>query len=517
MANPDQAIEDRAKQLLARRDDLSVLQDEWRVVEDVIDGPSKLRGETYLPKHMSEHADEYKKRVRLTPVFTETPGIMQARQGGMFRKPWTVKVPASLVYLLTKASLGGSSVNDLIVKAAEFCQVQGFCGALLDRPPLPADVKDRSVSVEEAQQRKLGETFIALYPAAQILAWASDARGLLWVKLIETCERASAWDAKPVKVHTIRIVDRISITVYEVTERPDEKQRYVIAEHPPVPHGRIDADSQPCVPFRFFHPFAAKDNIGRPILKASAEADAAALWVLSELLWFAYMLCPILTLTTDRDEEDIGKMPIGASRFIPLKSKTPNSEEEKLAFVALDATAIDKLMQIWDRLVSKAKAAGGKESAAAVTGPVEQSGVSKAWTFKTTEERIMFLLAFNLQAGFQWLLELAERGTGKEKSEGCSVSFPETFDIEAPADAVSQALEQAERFQAFGVNGAVMQLLLRAAEAALPNLDTDAWDEIEKQILALKDRELRPGSVLDKALKPNPAEPETGKGAENGA
>ncbi|MCW8128924.1 MAG: hypothetical protein KIS92_00940 [Planctomycetota bacterium] len=510
-----------AAALLSKRSDLDELQKQWMIVEDVLEGPAAMKTETYLPQHLNEHEKEYDKRKRLTPVFAETPGILQSRQGALCRTPPAITLPDSMKYLETQATLSGMTLLDVVAKSSELDQCNGFHGILLDRRPVPKELQGKEISMAEKKSRDLGRVYMAIYSAEQILNFSSNAEGLVYVKLHEVSLEAGTWNAKPVKVHTVRIVDRENISLFKITEleQPTQDGKYSIETFPPVKHGFTDAANAGIVPFRFFHPFPVKkDKIGRPILAGAAQADVAAMWVLSELLWQAYMLCPILTLKTDRTEDEIEELELGTSRFIPLKNKNAltGNEGEALEFVHTDAQPIQHLMTIHQMLVSKAKDAGGKNGAAALPVAVEQSGVSKAWTFKTTEERILFLLSICLQAGFQWLLEVIGRAEGQTDAKAISITFPDSFDIASPAEEFASLSEAVDFFLALGVNGAAIQLLLKGVQGLLPNLDEQSFDEIKKEIEALRDKDPRPEAALRNALKPPEPPPAPDQGRKKG-
>lgn len=517
-----ETAKERAAKLLSRDAKLAELAAQWKVVEDVMAGADSLRNPTYLPQHMYEHEDEYKKRLKLTPVFRETPEILQRRQGALFRQPPSIGLPARLKYMEKAATLSGLKIEDLVAKVADAAQCNGYCGILIDRRPLPPDVKAKGgeVSAAEAETRQLGQPFLAFYSGESIFEFGKDELGLTWVKLVETTELKGSWDGEARKRHKIRIVSREVIQLITIVEPKEGDPR--ILEDLPILHGAKDANGNAVLPFFLFQPFPAKkDGIGRPILKDPAEADAAALWVLSELCWICYCAFPILKFHTTRADDDAVEelaKDLAASRFVVLRAgnSIAGNEKEDLSYTQYDTAPLDKLKAIWEMLAGKAKEAGGRSAAAAVPVAVEQSGVSKAWSFKTGEERILFLLSLTLRAGFQWLLELAARmsagpakGESKE-TDAVSVTFPEKFDLGDNAESFETASDAAEFFAQHGINAAVAALLVKAAEAVLPNLDEKSWKEIEAEIKARASEELRAKTVLDNGLK-DPKQPKDGE------
>jgi hypothetical protein len=302
--------------------------------------------------------------------------------------------------------------------------------------------------VAEAAARNLGRPYIALYAAPEILDWdfGSDGR-LAWVKFGEEELWRPRWDAPPELHRVYRIVDRQTIAVYRA--RRDGSGEWRVLAETPIAHGFLDT-----VPVVFLHPFPAQDGIGRPILQRAAEADIAATRVLSDLVWDLFMLGnPILTLKTNRNNEELAKLGLGATRYIPLKNGQPGIENpEELGFVKLDPAGIELLFRAHELFANQAtKAAAGIESSV----PRQQSGVALAWRFKTGEERALFLLARALEPFLARCLELAAEALNPspcplpQRERGIVVRLPEAFDV-APAseslDAAEKVLGVAERF-----------------------------------------------------------------------
>ncbi len=395
------------------------------------------------------------------------------------------------------------SFEDLAVQAACLAQTHGFCAALIDRDPLPEDVTangndqrstvngqwdnernantgvspaDRNVcptseknvcpttlnvSEAEARARDLGRPYIALYAAPEILDWdfGSDGR-LSWVKFGEEELWRPRWDAEPEVVRVYRIVDREFIHVYRVRANanglpsprapsgrvgplPAGEGTAVVAESP-VAHGFGE------VPVVFLHPFPAQDGIGRSLLLRAAEADIAATRVLSDLVWDLFLLGnPILTLKTNRSEEEQKQLCLGASRYIPLRNSRPGMEDaEELKFVQLDATGIELLFKAHGLFAAQARQAGSTGEEAGAT-PVQQTGIAQAWRFKTGEERVLFMLARALEPFLSQCLSLAVRALGDDANSSVTVRLADSFDV-APAsealDGAEKLLELAEKF-----------------------------------------------------------------------
>ena len=435
-----------------------------------------------------ESFDEYAKRLEMTPFFSETPGILQSRQGALFRKPPDIHVPEALERFIAAATVNGMSFLDVVVKLSEQCQVGGFAGLLIDREILPTDVRDRAITQAEVDARGLGRVIVAPFAAHQIRDWASDRHGLVWVKLVELHENYdAAWDGRKRDVYTVRVVDRVNITVWDVENKKDGTHK--VGDPVVIPHGATDAQGRPVVPFRMFHPFPARDGIGRSNLRASADADVAATRLLSDLLWFTHMMSPILTLTTTREKSEIANIGLGASYLNVLQGAQNGSPEEKLAYVQLDATAADKLAAMYDRLCQKAREQANKSADAGVAGPVHQSGISKAWTFKTGEERVLFLLSICLQEGLQWTLELVARMSQAESGK-VAIGFPQSYDITGVPEQIAITAQALPLLTGYGLSTPAIHLLHKLSAGLMTNPSDDEQRALRSELAKLRTRDL---------------------------
>ena len=491
---------DFVNRLSSRRPGLEQLEPGWRLVDDVLAGKIKRRcsdgwNSPYFPKGRLEGESEYSLRVELTPFFPQTPQLLASRLGALFKQRIQIETNstphpafAETDRLTSALSLKGRrerharferflkeagrrhvSFEDLAVQASCLAQTHGFCAALLDRDPLPEDVKGASangtphpglaggagagqlarpspsrgegvgarvtnnarratlnVSQAEANARDLGRPYLALYAAPEILDWdfGSDGR-LAWVKFGEEELWRPRWDAEPEVVRVYRIVDREFIHVYRVRTNGNGTPHPAFADmassRRPSPsggegNGPATVAETPVahgfgeVPVVFLHPFPAQDGIGRSLLLRSAEADIAATRVLSDLVWDLFLLGnPILTFKTTRSEEEQKQLCLGASRYIPLRNSRPGEEDaEELKFVQLDSTGIELLFKAHGLFAAQARQAGSSGDEASAM-PVQQTGIAQAWRFKTGEERVLFMLARALEPFLSQCLSLAVR------------------------------------------------------------------------------------------------------------
>lgn len=537
MSNSDQSPidpdQEKIKKLLAPKPGLSKILEQTRVVEDVLSAsikePSRLgkvrigadaatlgatgvnmplphiaaaqdRGiptdvwgmgtreypeSPYLPKNTQEHPDEYAKRLKLTPLLLETPNIMQSRMGSMFKKPPVVELPEGMEDFAESCTARNASLNDVFARTLDRTQVNGYFGILLDREVLPADTVGREdqINQAEADERKLGKSIFAMYTAWQILDWEEDRDGLVWVKVVDSYTEKAGWDSDPVQVHIVRVIDRKNITKYEIRQDPVKDMNPTLKTYPPVEHGRVHWKSnKPFCPFRIIAPVKAEDGIGRSVVRGSAEADITATRILSELIWMIHLTAPLLALWTNRPENEIGDIGCGASRYVVLRAKGGvNDEGEDLKFIQVDTQPLDRLSVQHEKFKAAAREQADRMNLGAITGQGEVSGVSKAWSFKTSEERILFLFGHVMEEIFTDLLKQIASDDGLDVTK-VSVKFPETYDIQGPTD----TLAQAERFlsicQTFDLPISAGLALKKLTASMLQSIDQDSQDKVAAEI-----------------------------------
>lgn len=419
--------------LRARRAGLDALDAAWELIDDVVEQHIKYRAmdgwhSKYLPKGNLEPQSEYQRRIELTPFFPQTPLCIANRLGALFAKGLAVTNAAPLATFLPEAGRRHASFDDIAATAAQMVQMHGFVAALIDHETLPDDLIGQEISQADADKRRLGRPFIALYAAQSIYDWEYGPDGrLLFVKIVEEASFKSAWDAPTETETQVRIVDRTTITLYHITT--DAQGNSTVVQDEPLSHGFN------VVPVALCHPFPNPDGLGRPILLRIAESDISSMRILSDIVWSLFVLgTPLLTLTTNKTAEQLNTIAASATRYIPLDGGVPNQENpETLAYVQLDPTGIELQFQAHTLMMRQGLASNdgqGPEVAGGAAVPREQSGVAQAWRFKTGEERILFLLARSLEKFYVQILTLAAEALGTP----CTpiVKLPESFDDNIP-------------------------------------------------------------------------------------
>ncbi len=470
---PDSKLID---ELLRRNEALTRAMSRCAIIDDVLNDcvldKKSGNGLQYLPKGKMEPESEYKQRVSMTPWFPKTPSILNDRQGALFSSP--PKLCGDSTDQLKEFEKCATSLKETVqlvaIKSAALAQRHGLCAVLIDKAPLPEDVlaRDGVVSVEEKAKRKLDYPQLAIYELAQILDFDADSDGLLWVKTVETTSRRSGWNAPIEDVATVRIHGRLLTTSYEIVDKKTVKKLGEKA------HGWT------AVPIVFCAPQKGSDGIGRPSLLGSAQADVSATRLLSDVIWCLFIAGqPLLTLKTNRSDDELAKMTAGVTRYIPLRNSRGTEDAEALEYVQLDVAGIETQIAMYERFVQESSAQAGKDAPGAVTQPVEQSGISRAWQFKTGQERILFLITRELGECFNRVLEFVSEALGAEKGS-TKLEFNEDFASEVDqtkeVEFTDKALGIADRYELKTLRA---ELLKSFVGATCPELSEEARSKID--------------------------------------
>lgn len=452
----------------------------------------------YLPKGRMEPESEYSQRISMTPWLPRLQQIMADRKGAMFSTPPEIKCDndtdkATFEEWEKHAFGANKSFEYGVAEIADLFQGRGYCGVFIDRNTLPDDVVARGnvVSMQEKVSRKLGEPRLVLFRAEQIYDYETSADGLKWVKVVETSCNRPSWDSPSVKTHTVRIIDAINIKTFVVTENDSGK---TVEFKGDTAHGFNQ------IPFILAAPFVTKQGVGKAQLIGSAQAEVAATRMHSDIVWCLFVLGnPLLTLKTHRDKEELEALNLGASRYIPLKAGTNVREAEELSFVQLDHAGLDLQFAAYHDFRAKIDELAGKDAPGATTKPLDgQSGISKAWGFKTGEERILFLISCELDRVVNRAMDFVAEAKGVDP-EAIRAEFNYDFDIESPTESVDVASKILPLItESPTATAEIKKKMLHAVYPDLPNMD-----EISKELDA-GEADISANSTTDQSGKTSP-------------
>lgn len=451
----------------------------------------------YLPKGNLESGEEYAQRLSMTPFFPETPHIIQDRIGAIFSEAPILDGTDKDEYadFYKCATVDEKSLSAAAADSGAWVQRVGFQGCLIDRKPLTDDVKAKllagTLSEAEVSEGKLNDPHLVFYRPGQILDFEYGS-GLEWVKLLEVYFERASWDSKPETIKVVRIIDRKKSTAYRIDEKDNVTKGDVL------PHEYVDENKKPAVPFVFIHsPIDVWSCLGSTMLQECAEADVSCTRLLSDIVWDLFILGqPILAWWTHTENE---KLSTGATRYVKLKPARGNSDPEDLKFIQLDSEGIKMQMSVHEIFKAIGRYSAGRVGDAVVQDAPEQtSGVSRAWEFKTGEERCLFLITFALQAAYDKILKIVALMSGRDPAN-IKIKFNVRFDMGAPKD----SLDVSERVLKI-IGGMEMpesrKIALRKVIDALGPRSEEQDSAVEDEITKAAEK---PVEIVDPALEEN--------------
>lgn len=434
----------------------------------------------YLPKGAMEPEDEYTKRIALTPFLPETPQIQRDRLSALFAEAPEIDGDEKDLYkdFVACATSNKQPFAQVALSVADAIGRYPVSAVFVNRAPLPDDVaaRDGIVSVQEKETRKLGAAQLVVYTGEQILDFKEDQTGLVWIRILETSFEQAEWNSPVVHVTTVRIFDRQKIESYEIRHVKGEEP--TVLKMPDTVHGFSVVPIVICLP-----PDLGKSGLGMPGLIGPATADIHATQVLSDLRWNAFVVGnPILTLTSNRSKEQLDDVNTNPGRYFVLRNRKGTEMEELLQFVTLDGTGIDILNALHEKFKDTAKSQAGKDAPGAINqslGTKEQSGISKAWQFKTGQERILLKMADSLSQIFDKVFDLVAEVMGHDP-EKVSVRFNTDFDIQDPTAVITEAGQLLPMFE--GSPKATKIIKMRALTSAVQDIHEKDLQEIEDDL-----------------------------------
>ena len=474
----------------------------------------------YIPQGSMEPPEDYAKRIALTPWFSETKDILNDREGSIFSDPPLVQYKAGtpdraapavqpksvdtplvvanpsgekptgnagvssdveeevnpLQEFIESSTADGKPFDVFAAEALRALQIGGYAAAFVDQRAAPSGIDPARMSKADAKKTKTGEPVIVFYEADQILDYDFDPSGsLAWIKVVESSIERAAWNSDAEHVKTVFVIDAVNVKSWKIYDSKPEP-----VPQPDVAHGRG------FVPVALGNFFADKSGLGNSCLIQCADADIAATQILSDLRWTLFVLgSPILQFRAQSTDEGktARQLGVGTSRYTIVNCAKGEMGEEDLSFVQMDAAGIEWLYNLYSEMKNKAKDASGKGGDVALTAPAEQSGVSRAWEFKTGEERMLFLLTFQLQTFCTAIIKIVAQVKGLDPALFC-VEFSKDFEVADPTKKATALGPVIETCKTYKLSSALQAGLRELIEISI-DMTPEEKAEFENELAAI--------------------------------
>ncbi len=492
---PDNNDKELFDALDRKHPDYEAWSPEWERYRDVI-GDHLVDESVYLPQGKFEPDNEYEFRMKLSQFIPESHLAISRLLGALYNEKPKRELKGQagkLAPFLDDSDRKGNTWNAFIEMVAFNLLGYGTTRVLLNVPqieiPSVPGRKDDDLSL--AEERALGlKPFAINYSPLSVTDWEHDAAGtLIFVRIKE--ERTVRGKITDKKSHkkAWRFIDytRAEIEWWDFSE--GENNAIVLDDHEVKTH---DLGMVPMVveSLRDVKPF-----IGQSFIRYSSKADIRKNQGESDEAFDSFLHChPLLVAWTEDTMKEVG---VGSNTFIKLDPGQGGSNREDLKYVEAPASALGIIRAVIEASRAQIDRQAQIDPMGALqsggSGGFQASGAARAWSFGTSEARILSKIADRMEVVEARILDLVLRYLGEKVPEGDNgvtkifkgdIQYPEEFDMASTA----QLLEETAAIATM-INSPKLLKTLHKRIAASKIGDTTAkalkeiQDEIEKNPL----------------------------------
>lgn len=436
--------QDLFRRLDAKHPDYTKWESNWKLFRDIL-GDNEPNLSDYLPRGEFEDDKPYKIRVDLSEFIPESPIVISKLVNAVYSRGPVRKFESQQIEEFAKnVDLKGSIWDDFIENVARRLLGYGTIRVLVNvrHPEKLLQSSDQKLSVADEQRLGIRPYAINYSPLA-VIDWQTDQFGrLIKVRIKEEKKIPSE---KHIGLHDtlVRFIeyDEMIATWWEfrVTEESQNELRTPEAGNT-APHnlGMVPMiiENYP----KEIHPM-----IGAGFIRYIAKADVRKIRAESDLHYDTYVHAhPVFWYMGDEPKGSVG---VGSTSYLKLKLG------EKVGYVDMPESVSRNIREVIQLNIDTMHRHSGTDPLGVMQagkGNVFQaSGVSRAWSFGTSEARILKNVAMKMQRIEIRVLDLVtrhlvptDRNLSFEESafEG-EVKYPEEFD---PSSSF-QLMESAER------------------------------------------------------------------------
>jgi hypothetical protein len=483
------------KALSSKHPDYMAWEDKWRIYRDCVDD-SQFQKEFYLHQNEREVDSQYRFRLEISEFLPDTPSYIDRIAGALyaekpkrdFKGDKKLVDFAERVTKSRRASL--ASMDNFMERVIRALLTYGVTRVLITTKVAAPEVEGSVVT--RADEIKAGaRPYACLYTPLSVIDWSEDEDGELdMARVVETYSRkVDPQNPQSPHVEYTRFTqyDKQTAQWWVFRRDPEDETKWIedgslggVANHglglvPMVVH---------------YWPDMVKCMIGQSYIRYMARAEVSRFRNESDLDYDAHMHAhPALCIKTN--EKIKSEVVIGGGRYIRLRPKDNAQEGEDAFYLEYPTPAHDALRELIDAKTGRVR----RYAAVDPTGAIDDndsgqatstaSGVSRAWSFGTTEARTLSSLADAAAEIEAAIFDLVLRYYGEQPDPETGVTFsgevqyPEEFEV-AATDAL---LDQAERAGEF-VNSETYHRYLhkRLVRSNAGDAGQDTLEEIFEEI-----------------------------------
>lgn len=456
------------------RDDLSDNLSDYNLLEDCLEGSRAVKDARliYLPmpdpaNDTEENLARYESYLTRAVFYNVTQRTALGLQGQIFTRSPVVKNPSTLDNVITDASGGGISMEQIARMACWYTIGYGRCGLFVDYPPT-----ERPATRKELQDGNIKPT-IAIYGPKNVINWREKTKGsksfLSLVVLLETytAEDDGFETKEGVQFRELRLDEAGNYFVQLWRAKTIDGDDFEKYGTPYFPKG---GDGKPLteIPFTFIGSKNNESSIDPSPLLDLANLNIAHYRNSADLEEMIHIIGqPMLTISGLNQEwyKDIlgSKIPFGARTGLPL----PVGAEAALIQVESDEM-ISKEMEHKERQMV---ALGAK----VVEQKTVQRTAKEAGMENASEESTLIAIAKNVSSAMKWALEWCAYFMNVSEA---NVDFALNTDFELSKMSAEEINSVIKNWQAGAMSFTEMRTILRKNGQATQD-DETAKKEIQ--------------------------------------
>ena len=457
-------VDDLIKMLEKTNPDYDTNIDEWRRMGDVglariVTDNDKKR---YLIQGDVEPNTHYDKRVSLSEILSETPGLLNDFIGAVFSKSakrapnkeklnaltqgadptdareaseqvTKLRIGDRIQQFIDAAGPAGEPIAKISEKLGETALVFGSADIMLDHPETGSQIP-RAI----------------LYTPEQRLDWQDGPDGnFAWVKYVEKKSVQRTWDGKRLQVDEYRIISAPSfftdseggrqvipggVELFRVIREDGEKDKVEIS---PVIFHKF-----PSIPVRTLYWKKLKPGVGAPWIKPLVNGDIKIFRADSDLTWDVFIHAHPWIIAwlhkTAKNQKPLNDIKLGQDWALHLDPGTEEKNKEDVAYRAPDSAPLDVQRTIIDKSREMVRLLAGNGAELDSLSSRPDSGVAIAFRMAQRAKNF-FMLAGGLQE-IEWLIAELVASEGRTElidiKDMVEIVYPDQFDQRLTEDLI---------------------------------------------------------------------------------
>lgn len=453
---------------------------EWQRYSDVVGDREPFDKTDYLPKGKKENKSLYDLRVSLAEFIPESPLAIDKIIGALFQETPKRELPKALDPFIDDVTLNSHSINEFMKDVAFNLLTYGCIRALgnMNSPEGIADI-GRQLTRKEVQELNV-RPYLIQYTPHSIIDWELDQyKNLSMIRIFEEDSIFNPVSFMHEPLHRFIQYTRETMQWWTFKQPTSSAASVAHAKRgwelvpslssSPIEHqlGRV--------PLIAKNLKTIKPMIGRSFIRYSSLADIQKFRAESDMIYDSYVHShPTLKVWAQRDMSSIG---VGTNTFVKLDK----SENEDMEYVEVPSSAFEALKRIADDRRDSVYRQAKTDPLGVIEGsPLQASGVARAWSFGTSEARLLTDLAGIMEEIEREIFTLALVYQGNEEAvKDIIVTYPSEFDMSS----LSQLIDDSEKITD-QINSPTLQRVLhkRIASAKAGNVPAEVLTQIHEEI-----------------------------------